>query len=130
MKEEQNQGLIGLSIIAVVLLVGGYFIYKIFFTYGSYAECVGDRTLKPGMSNQQVAAQKKYCQNYFANSKENKKIAKERKEWLQQNKKRIENIAVEECVDRFGNWATLGKSLKIDKYYVSCDDYKYLDKNL
>ena len=111
MKKDEKEGLIGLAIIAAVLLVGGYFIYKIFFTYGSYAECVGDRTLKPGLSNSQVLAQKQYCRDYFANSKENKKRAKERKEWLQQNKKRIENIAVEKCRDRFGNWMILGKSI-------------------
>tara|TARA_B100000963_G_C22432511_1_gene582805 strand:- start:71 stop:457 length:387 start_codon:yes stop_codon:yes gene_type:complete len=127
MKEQEKQRLIGLAIIAVVLLVGAYFIYKIFFTYGSYAECLGDRTLKPGMSNQQVAAQKKYCQNYFANPKENKKNEKKYKEWLQQNKKRIENMAIEECINRFGDWAILGKSFKIDQYYIRCEDYKYLD---
>jgi len=61
MKKDEKQRLIGLAIIAAFLLVGGYFIYKIFFTYDSYAECVGDRTLKPGMSNQQVWAQEDYC---------------------------------------------------------------------
>ena len=128
MKKDEKEGLIGLAIIAAVLLVGGYFIYKIFFTYGSYAECVGDRTLKPGMSNQQVWAQEDYCRSYFA--KETQERRKQYKDWQTKNKKRIENIALEKCRDRFGNWLTFGvNSIEIDEYYVNCDDYKYLDPN-
>ena len=66
MKKDEKEGLIGLAIIAAVLLVGGYFIYKIFFTYSSYSECVADRTMKSGMSDLQVVNQKKYCREYFA----------------------------------------------------------------
>ena len=127
MKKDEKEGLIGLTIIAAVLLVGGYFIYKIFFTYDSYYECVGDRTLKPGMSNQQVSAQKKYCRDYFTeklSEKEIKKRDKKYNEWLIQNKRRIEKMAVESCIDRFGNWHS--GSFKLDQYNVNCSDYKYI----
>ena len=137
MKKDEKEGLIGLAIIAAVLLVGGYFIYKIFFTYGSYAECVGDRTLKPGMSNQQVSAQKRYCRDYFTeklSKREIKKRDEKYNEWLTQNKARIRSMAMNNCVDRFGNWlsleGSLGSSFKIDKYYLKCSDYKHLDTNL
>ena len=130
MKKDEKEGLIGLAIIAAVLLVGGYFIYKIFFTYGSYAECVGDRTLKPGMSNQQVSAQKRYCRDYFTEKLSKREIKKRNEkynEWLKQNKVRISTTAMKECVDRFGNWH-LG-SFKLDQYNVNCSEYKHLDPN-
>ena len=127
MKKDEKEGLIGLAIIAAVLLVGGYFIYKIFFTYDSYYECVGDRTLKPGMSNQQVSAQKRYCRDYFTeklSKREIKKREKKYNEWLIQNKRRIEKMAVEKCIDRFGN--PIGGYFKLDQFNFNCSDYKYI----
>ena len=131
MNKEEKEGLVGLAIIAAVLLVGGYFIYKIFFTYGSYAECVGDRTLKPGMSNQQVSAQKRYCRDYFTEKLSKREIKKRNEkynEWLTQNKGRISIMAMKECVDRFGFWQS--RSFKLDQYNVNCSDFKHLDTNL
>ena len=132
MKKDEKEGLIGLAIIAVVLLVGGYFIYKIFFTYGSYAECVGDRTLKPGMSNQQVWAQEDYCRSYFAKetAKKSKERKKQYKDWQTKNKNRIEKIMMEKCRDRFGNWAINSLPIKLDEFFVNCSEYKYLNTNL
>ena len=130
MKKDEKEGLIGLAIIAAVLFVGGYFIYKIFFTYGSYAECVGDRTLKPGMSNQQVSAQYRYCRDYFTKKLSKREIKKRNEkynEWLTQNKGRISITAMKECVDRFGNWHS--GSFKLDQYNVNCSEYKHLDPN-
>ncbi len=132
MNKKEKEGLIGLAIIAAVLLVGGYFIYKIFFTYGSYAECVGDRTLKPGMSNQQVSAQKRYCSDYFAeklSKKEIKEKEKQEQAWLIQNKQKIEKTAMRKCVDPINNWIN-EIIFKVDKRVFSCKDYKYLDTSL
>ena len=122
MNKNEKQGLIGLAIIAAVLLVGGYFIYKIFFTYGSYAECVGDRTLKPGMSNQQVSAQEDYCRDYF------KDRPKKEKKLTLEEKKDNEEFAMKNCTDPSGVWIdSIGKS-KPNGSWISCDKYKYLSK--
>tara|TARA_Y100001970_G_C14037480_1_gene751895 strand:+ start:8 stop:205 length:198 start_codon:yes stop_codon:yes gene_type:complete len=64
MEQDDKNALAGLAIL-VVLAVVGFFIYKFFIGYKSYDECVGDRTLKSGMTNAQVRAQMRYCEDYF-----------------------------------------------------------------
>ena len=123
MNKDEKEGLIGLAIIAAVLLVGGYFIYKNFFTYGTYAECVGDRTSEPGLSNLQVKAQKDYCRSYFA-KKEKPKTAKEKKKLNEIAERR----ALKTCVNRFGDWTDgIGRKDDYGKV-VNCDNYFYLYK--
>ena len=123
MNKDEKEGLIGLVIIAAVLLVGGYFIYKNFFTYGSYAECVGDRTSEPGLSNLQVKAQKDYCRSYFA-----KKTKPKTAEEIKKETEILERRALQTCVDRFGNWGTgLGRKDDYGKQ-VNCANYKYIFK--
>ena len=65
MNKDEKTRLIGIVIVSIVLLIFGYLIYKNFFTYDSFHECVGERTLKPGMSDKQVAVQQRYCAEYF-----------------------------------------------------------------
>ena len=65
MNKDEKTRLIGIVIVSIVLLIFGYLIYKNFFTYDSFHECVGKITLKPGMSDKQVAAQQRYCAEYF-----------------------------------------------------------------
>ena len=117
MNKDEKQGLIGLAIIAAVLLVGGYFIYKNFFTYGTYAECVGDRTSEPGLSNLQVIAQKDYCRSYFA-KKAKPKTAEEREKQTEDN----ERAANKKCRDPLGAWVS---PLGLEDF---CEKYKYLNK--
>ena len=107
-----------------------YFVYKIFFTYGSYAECFGDRTLKPGMSNQQVFAQKRYCQNYFAKKKLSKKEIREREERAKIEKAQIEKLALIKCPARLENnkWNDLHYFWH-DAKRINCHEYRYLDPN-
>ena len=131
MKKDEKEGLIGLVIIVAVLLVGGYFIYKIFFTYSSYSECVADRTMKSGMSDLQVVNQKKYCRQYFAKKLSKKEIREREKkaeQWIIQNKGRIEKAANRKCVDPINNWL-VDHSFILDNRQINCNDYKYLDKN-
>ena len=123
MNKDEKQGMIGLAVIAVVLIVGGYFIYKTFFTYSSHAECVGDRTSEPGMSNLQVIKQVKYCNAYFAKKAKSKPKKKKTDNQIEKE----ERFAIKNCTTRFGDW-TEGSVQMPNNTWVDCGEYPYLKK--
>ena len=121
MNKDEKQGMIGLAVIAVVLMVGGYFIYNTFFTYSTYAECVGDRTSEPGLSNAQVKTQRDYCGSYFAQR------AKPKKKKTDDQIEKEERFAIKNCTTRFGDW-TEGSVQMPNNTWVDCGKYQYLKK--
>jgi hypothetical protein len=129
MNKDEKQGMIGLAVIAVVLIVGGYFIYNTFFTYGSYDECLGDRTLKPGMSNAQVDAQEWYCRDYFY--KKPKKVKSKTGEEIEEE----ERFAIKNCPNNNGGWPKFKTPTNQNRVEtmsngnkITCFQFEYLSK--